>query len=140
MLRREFGNRRDIGVTISSLGLLAVRAGDYAHGRALLAEGHALYARTEDGPGPAGVALNLGCVELDHGDPERACALLAQSAAMWDEQHTPWVKSWVLMVFIEAVLSSGTRIPRTPLSPTCATHSSTWVRRTGSRVWPRSRQ
>jgi predicted ATPase/DNA-binding SARP family transcriptional activator len=106
-LRGELGNRRDIGVTISSLGLLAVRGGDYEGGRALLDDAEALYERAEDGPGLTGLAQNRACVELDHGDAERACALLMRSAAMWADMRTSWNQGWVLAVLVEAARVVG---------------------------------
>jgi predicted ATPase/DNA-binding SARP family transcriptional activator len=108
-LRDELGNRRDTGVTIASLGLLAVRAGEHDRGRALLDEAEALYERTEDSPGLAGIAQNRACVELDHGDPGRACVLLERSAAMWSAMHTEWNSGWVRMVLVEAALAAGDR-------------------------------
>jgi hypothetical protein len=53
------------------------------------------------------MAQNLGCLELDHGDPERACALLARSAAMWDDMRTLWNRSWIQVVQAQAAAAAG---------------------------------
>jgi tetratricopeptide (TPR) repeat protein len=106
-LREAIGNRRDIGATICSLGLLAIRGGEHDRGLALLAEAQALFGRTEDGPALAGTVQDLGCVELDHGDPARAAELLERAAAMWSEQGTPWNMSWNQVMRAEAALAAG---------------------------------
>jgi hypothetical protein len=53
------------------------------------------------------MAQNLGCVELDDGDPERACALLARSAAMWDDMRTIWNRCWIQVVQAQAAAAAG---------------------------------
>ena len=77
-LRRRLGDRRGVGVTVASQGLVAAAAGDLGQADRLLREAFLLFEEMEDGPGRWGALLDLGLVLLDAGEHHRARRVLRQ--------------------------------------------------------------
>jgi tetratricopeptide (TPR) repeat protein len=84
VLRRAAGDRREIAMSLSGMGTLALFAGDES-GRGLIEQAVQIFDRTEDGPGQQLMPLNLAAYELDHGDPRRAYELLDRVASLHDD-------------------------------------------------------
>src|SRR5207249_3584806 len=94
--------------TLTGLGMLDLSAGEVERGRRTIGEAQAIYERTEDGPGLESIPLNLGAFELDRGDPERACALLARCAETARQRGTLYrIGTWALAELAEAAIRMG---------------------------------
>jgi tetratricopeptide (TPR) repeat protein len=74
--RREIGDLRAIGLTVSTLGVLAAAAGDAARGLALLGPALDGFRETQDAPGRAGTTITRASVHAHRGDYEAARGLL----------------------------------------------------------------
>ncbi len=106
-LRRAARDVREVAMTLMGMGLLALHAGDGDEGRRLIDEAHATYVRIDDGPGIQGVPLNLGAFELDHGDPERAYALLERCVEVSRAQGIGRHRGWASAELAEAAIALG---------------------------------
>jgi predicted ATPase/DNA-binding SARP family transcriptional activator len=105
-IRRALIDRREIATTLTGAGMLAMYAGD-SGARQLLDQAVAIYERTEDGPGMELIPLNLAGFELDHGDPERACALLDQCNAVAGERGMVRNRGWASAELGEGAIAIG---------------------------------
>jgi predicted ATPase/DNA-binding SARP family transcriptional activator len=106
-LRRAARDAREMAMTLMGMGLLALHAGEGDEGRRLIDEAQATYVRIDDGPGIQGVPLNLGAFELDHGDPERACALLERCVELCRTQGMSRHRGWASAEAAEAAIALG---------------------------------
>jgi len=94
-------------MTLMGMGMLAISAGDRAAGQRLIEEALAIFERTDDGPGLEGTPLNLGGIELDGGDPQRACDLLRQCIELATRQGLYRNRGWAAAELAEAALQLG---------------------------------
>jgi predicted ATPase len=106
-LRRAARDTREMAMTLMGMGLLALHAGEHEEGERLIDEVHAIYVRIDDGPGIQGVPLNLGAFELDHGDLERACALLDRCAEISRTQGMRRHRGWASAELAEGAIGLG---------------------------------
>jgi predicted ATPase/DNA-binding SARP family transcriptional activator len=104
-IRRASADPREIATTLTGMAMLALSEGETDAGRPLFEEATAIYERTEDAPGLQLMPVNQGAVELDHGDPLRACALLEQGAALCRERGFDPNLGWALTVLAEAAIA-----------------------------------
>jgi tetratricopeptide (TPR) repeat protein len=106
-LRRAAHDTREMAMTLMGIGMLALHAGERDEGRRLIDEAHDIYVRIDDGPGIQGVPLNLGAFELDHGDPERACALLDRCIEVCRTQGMSRHRGWASAELAEGAIALG---------------------------------
>ena len=105
-IRREMGDRRGTGMTLGCLGLLTARAGDREEGRGHIASALALFADTDDGPGRPGMLLNLGNLELEVGEVDRALPVLEEAAETFRSHMIMRGWGWPTCTFAEALLDA----------------------------------
>jgi predicted ATPase/DNA-binding SARP family transcriptional activator len=105
-IRREMGDRRATAMTLGCLGLLAGRAGDPEEGRNLIGRALAIIADTDDGPGRSGMLLNLGNLELEVGEVERALPHLEHAAELFRTQTIMRGSGWPTCTLAEALLEA----------------------------------
>lgn len=106
-IRRAAADPREIATTLTGMAMLALAEEEADEGRRLLGEASAIYERTEDAPGLQLMPVSQGAVELDHGDPAHACALLEQGAALCRERGFDPSLGWALTVLAEAAIAVG---------------------------------
>ncbi|HEY4278808.1 MAG TPA: BTAD domain-containing putative transcriptional regulator [Conexibacter sp.] len=106
-LRRAARDTREIATAQLGMGMLELYAGDEERGRALLEAVRGTFERSEDGPGLQAIPLDLGGFELDHGDPRRAAALLAQCAELSRTRRIVPNLAWSLAERGEALAKVG---------------------------------
>jgi tetratricopeptide (TPR) repeat protein len=75
-IRHEIGDRREIGLTLGNLGVLAAAEGDLERGLALLQQALAGFRETEDVPGRVGAILTTASLYANAGDYDAARRLL----------------------------------------------------------------
>jgi hypothetical protein len=101
------GDRRAIGMTLGCLGLLAGRGGQRDEGRRLIGRALAIFDEAEDGPGRSGMLLNLGNLELEAGEVDRALPILEEAAGLFRSQMVMrggW--GWPMCTLVEALISA----------------------------------
>jgi tetratricopeptide (TPR) repeat protein len=98
-------------MTLANLGVLLAFAGDLEAGRARLAEARRMFEQIEDGPGLAGVLLNMGNVELRAGDLDAAEELIEQARDRFVAQPNARPQAWadVTLADIAAVRGDAGR-------------------------------
>ena len=120
-------------MTISSLGLLSLRAGDEHDGWRQLTQARTIFERTGDAPGLAGIALNRGVAALDAGDPERAARLLSEAVRRWQAmRYRPWMAGVPVLLAEAAMATSDLRLAHDALaiaSTTLGTADTPWLAR-----------
>jgi tetratricopeptide (TPR) repeat protein len=104
-IRRDMGDRRATGTTLGCLGLLAGRAGDRDEGRRHIGRALAIFAETEDGPGRPAMLLNLGNLELEAGEVDRALPILEEAAGLIRSQMIMRGWGWPACTLLDAVIS-----------------------------------
>jgi dihydroorotase/N-acyl-D-amino-acid deacylase len=122
-------------MTLANLGVLLAFAGDLEAGRARLAEARRMFEQIEDGPGLAGVLLNMGNVELRAGDLDAAEELIEQARAM-----APYGGVYITHMRSEAdklleAIDEAARIGRDGGVPVEIYH----LKAAGVRNWPKAR-
>ena len=93
-------------MTLGCLGLLAGRAGDLDEGRRQIEQALAIFAETDDGPGRPGMLLNLGNLELEAGEVDRALPILDQAAGLFRTQMIMRGWGWPTCTLAEALISA----------------------------------
>jgi hypothetical protein len=89
------------------MGLLAGRSGQRDEGRRLIGRALAIFAEAEDGPGRSGMLLNLGNLELEAGEVDRALPILDEAAGLFRSQmimRGGW--GWPMCTLVEALISA----------------------------------
>jgi predicted ATPase/DNA-binding SARP family transcriptional activator len=105
-IRRDMGDRRATGMTLGCLGLLAGRAGHRDEGRRLIGQAEAIFAEAEDGPGRSGMLLNLGDLELEATEVDRAVPVLEEAVELFRSQMIMRGSGWPMCMLVDAVISA----------------------------------
>ncbi len=105
-IRRDMGDRRATAMTLGCLGLLAGRAGHGEDGPRFIGRALEMFAETEDGPGRAGMLLNLGTIELELGALDRALPILEEATRMFRSQMIMRGWGWPMCALVDAVISA----------------------------------
>jgi tetratricopeptide (TPR) repeat protein len=105
-IRRDMGDRRATAVTLGCSGLLAGRAGHREEGRRLIGRALEIFAEAEDGPGRSGMLLNLGNLELEAGEADRALPILEETAGLFRSQMIMRGWGWPMCTLADAVISA----------------------------------
>jgi predicted ATPase/DNA-binding SARP family transcriptional activator len=108
-IRRDMGDRRATAMTLGCLGLLAGRAGHWDEGREHIARGLAIFAETEDRPGRAGLLLNLGNLELEANESDRALPILEEAVGLFRGWMIIRGWGWPTIALVDAVMSAPAR-------------------------------
>ena len=103
-IRRAAADPREIATTLTGMAMLSFSEAETDVGCRLIEEANAIYERTEDAPGLQFLPVNQGAVELDHGDPALAYALLERGAALCRERGFDHNLGWALTVLAEAAI------------------------------------
>ena len=105
-IRRDMGDRRATAMTLGCSGLLAGRAGHREEGRRLIGRALEIFAEAEDGPGRSGMLLNLGNLELEAGEADRALPILEETAGLFRSQEIMRGWGWPMCTLADAVISA----------------------------------
>jgi predicted ATPase/DNA-binding SARP family transcriptional activator len=106
-LRRELGDWRAVSMALLAIATLQGAAGDLDAARLGLSEVRARHEAVDDAPGLAGTLSNWGVVEEGAGEVERAAALFAEAAELWDRQHYARWTAWLRFAEHDALTALG---------------------------------
>lgn len=98
LIRRRLGDRREVGVTLGNIGLLALAVGDVDGARAAIEQARAGFEETDDIPGAVNSLLHLGLVARAADDPGTAGTLLTRALALEHVAGSTCATGWVAVM------------------------------------------
>jgi predicted ATPase len=106
-LFQELGDEAGIGLTLSHLGVAAMRQGEYDRAGELFEQALVVRRRVGERRGIYATLMNLGVCELDQGHFERAAELLAESLELTREAQDDHHTALILLNLGETMMGSG---------------------------------